>query len=205
MFNLPGRVASFGRASDGGTRGFFAAVVDDPAAVNVDDPSAAVRLAREAFRGHELPVVMKLIAGMERAEHLFFDTVSQIRMNRWYDGRVALVGDSAYAPSFLSGQGTGIAVIGAYVLATELASHADPVQAFAAYDATIRSFIERNQAIALRTKPSNVLPRDAQALRERNLRYRAMPWLRRLHLTRFVTRGVGDIATSLDLAGYGIA
>jgi 2-polyprenyl-6-methoxyphenol hydroxylase-like FAD-dependent oxidoreductase len=40
------------------------------------------------------------------------DTVSQIRMDRWSTGKVTLVGDAAYAPSFLSGQGTSLALVG---------------------------------------------------------------------------------------------
>lgn len=53
-------------------------------------------------------------------------------MTTWHKGRVALVGDSAYCPSFLSGQGTSVALIGAFVLASELVANPDPEQAFVA-------------------------------------------------------------------------
>lgn len=43
-------------------------------------------------------------AAVRAADDLVFDMVSQIRMPRWADGRVALVGDAAYAPSFLTGR-----------------------------------------------------------------------------------------------------
>ncbi|MFJ2864322.1 FAD-dependent monooxygenase [Kitasatospora sp. NPDC087314] len=69
-------------------------------------------------------------------------------MPTWARGRVALVGDAAYATSFLSGQGSSVALVGAYLLAGELATHADHADAFAAYEQKARHFVERNQALA---------------------------------------------------------
>jgi 2-polyprenyl-6-methoxyphenol hydroxylase and related FAD-dependent oxidoreductases len=73
-------------------------------------------LVERAFAGDgwEVP---RLLAAMRTADDLFFDSVSQIRMTSWTKGRVALVGDAGYAPSFLSGQGSSLAVVGAYQLA----------------------------------------------------------------------------------------
>lgn len=48
--------------------------------------------------GWETP---RLVDAMGHASDLFFDTVSQIRMPMWSSGRVALVGDAAFAPSFM--------------------------------------------------------------------------------------------------------
>ncbi|MFC8879268.1 FAD-dependent oxidoreductase, partial [Streptomyces ardesiacus] len=59
-----------------------------------------------------------------------------------------LAGDAAHATSFISGQGSSVALVGAYVLAGELATHADHADAFAAYERLIRPFAERNQALA---------------------------------------------------------
>ncbi len=67
-----------------------------------------------------------MVAAMRDTDDLFFDTAGQIRMPRWTQGRAALVGDAAYAPSFLTGQGTSLALSGAYVLAHALAAHRDP-------------------------------------------------------------------------------
>ena len=52
---------------------------------------------------------------------LYFDRVSQIRMPKWSQGRIALVGDAAYCVSLVAGQGSALAMTGAYVLAGELA------------------------------------------------------------------------------------
>src|SRR5262245_52023059 len=70
-------------------------------------------------QGWQLPRLMKEV---ERAQDFYFDSVSQIRMLTWSRGRIALVGDAAYAPSLASGQGTSLALVGAYVLAGELSA-----------------------------------------------------------------------------------
>src|SRR5262249_24578464 len=63
-------------------------------------------------------------------------------------GRVGLLGDAAFSSSPLSGQGTGLALVGAYLLAGELAGAGwDPAAGFAGYEARMRSFVEANQEI----------------------------------------------------------
>lgn len=138
---------------------------------------------------------------MADADDLYFDTVSQIRMPSWSTGRVTLAGDAAFAPSFLSGQGTSLALIAAHTLAAELA--ADPLNprtAFLAYERRLRPFVERNQALALRSG-SNVLPRTARDLRRRNLKFRAAPWLQRLGLLNVLSSAhVRDASNDFALA-----
>jgi 2-polyprenyl-6-methoxyphenol hydroxylase-like FAD-dependent oxidoreductase len=111
--------------------------------------------------------VSRLVEAMQSADDLFSDTVSQIHMPRWSSGRVVLVGDAAHAPSFLSGQGTSLALVGAYVLAGELASHSNPVEAFASYERIVRPFVEANQALAS-SGGSILLPRSQEELDRRN-------------------------------------
>jgi 2-polyprenyl-6-methoxyphenol hydroxylase-like FAD-dependent oxidoreductase len=115
--------------------------------------------------GWEVP---RLLEAMRRAEDLYSDTVSQTRMPVWSSRRVALVGDAAYAPSFRSGQGTSLALVGAYVLAGELASQADPTDAFAAYERITRPFVEANQALAIEGNGYILLPRTPQEVEARN-------------------------------------
>ncbi|GCE46237.1 2-polyprenyl-6-methoxyphenol hydroxylase-like FAD-dependent oxidoreductase [Thermosporothrix hazakensis] len=68
--------------------------------------------------GWQIP---RLLKDVWDAPDFYFDSVSQIHMDRWSAGRIALLGDAAYCPSPASGQGTSLALIGAYVLAGELA------------------------------------------------------------------------------------
>jgi 2-polyprenyl-6-methoxyphenol hydroxylase-like FAD-dependent oxidoreductase len=140
---------------------------DDPSLGADPDVEQQLKRTEAVFAdgGWEVP---RLLKAMRRAEDLHFDTVSQIRMPVWCSGRVALVGDAAYAPSFLSGQGTSLALVGAYVLAGELASHDDPSDAFAAYERIIRPFVEANQALAIEGNGYLLLPRTPQELEARN-------------------------------------
>ncbi len=91
----------------------------------------------------------RLLELMESAEDFYFDSVSQVKMSRWSAGRTVLLGDAAYCASPLSGMGTGMAVVGAYVLAGELAeADGDYRLAFIKYEALMREFVEKCQGIA---------------------------------------------------------
>jgi 2-polyprenyl-6-methoxyphenol hydroxylase-like FAD-dependent oxidoreductase len=105
--------------------------------------------------GWETP---RLLAALQAAPDLYFGEIAQIKMPRWSLGRVALVGDAGYCPSPRSGQGTSLALVGAYLLAAELAACGNDYSgAFMRYEERMRPFVERNQAIALRsrTDPGN--------------------------------------------------
>jgi len=91
-----------------------------------------------------------ILAALERSEDLYFDPVSQIRMERWSHGRVGLLGDAAFAVSLLAGQGSALAMTAAYVLAGELAKDDAPPAAFARYEALLRRYIQEKQRAAER-------------------------------------------------------
>jgi 2-polyprenyl-6-methoxyphenol hydroxylase-like FAD-dependent oxidoreductase len=109
-----------------------------------------------------------ILAMLPSCSDLYFDSVSQIRMDRWSTGRVALLGDAAFCPSLLAGQGTAFAMIAAYVLAGELdRAHGDFARAFKNYDTTLRTFIESKQQSAPRFG-SWLVPRTKGGLFLRN-------------------------------------
>ncbi|MGW5421984.1 FAD-dependent monooxygenase [Streptomyces sp. NPDC003943] len=85
----------------------------------------------------------RLLDDMRHAPDFYFDSVAQVRMDSWTRGRVAVVGDAACCPSSLSGMGSGLALVGAYVLAGELAAAGgDHTVAFARYEAEMRAYAE---------------------------------------------------------------
>ncbi len=91
----------------------------------------------------------RLLKAMAEAPDFYFDAMAQIRMDRWSAGRVALVGDAGYCASPLSGQGTSMALVGAYVLASELGKAAgDHSAAFAVAERRLRPYVSLNQALA---------------------------------------------------------
>ena len=147
--NTPGRIAGW-YAVGGQARSTAFLAFASPTELPFDphDVDQQRRLVTTAFAdaGWDVP---RMLTALRTADDVFFDSVSQIRMPRWSAGRVALVGDSAYAPSFLSGQGTSMALVGAYVLAGELArAEGDHRAAFGAYEWRLRPFVRRNQDLA---------------------------------------------------------
>ncbi|RJQ68372.1 FAD-dependent oxidoreductase [Pseudonocardiaceae bacterium YIM PH 21723] len=87
-----------------------------------------------------------LLDQLDTAKDFYFDSISQVYLPSWSTGRVALLGDAAYCPAATSGQGTNLAIIGAYVLAGELAkADGDHTIAFPAYERVLRDFVEGNQ------------------------------------------------------------
>ncbi|KAI3140443.1 hypothetical protein CBS147326_2144 [Penicillium roqueforti] len=84
----------------------------------------------------------RFIEGMDTTENWFCQNIVQIKTDTWHSGRVVLLGDAAYCPSPLSGMGTSSGLVGAYVLAGELARSDDLSQAFQNYHQKMRPFID---------------------------------------------------------------
>ncbi|MEU7479591.1 FAD-dependent monooxygenase [Lentzea sp. NPDC042327] len=167
LWNEPGRAAALYAVGEEPTvHGFLSFTRAEAPFGAFHDPLAQRDLVAEVFAGDgwEVP---RLVAAMRSAEDLFFDTVSQIRMPHWSSGRVALVGDAAYAPSFLTGQGSSLALVGAYVLAGHLGTAPDHAAAFAAYERGTRPFVEANQNL-VREGDAELFPGTAEALAARN-------------------------------------
>ncbi|MBG0563955.1 FAD-dependent monooxygenase [Actinoplanes aureus] len=119
-----------------------------PIAYDYRDLDAQRRLLAERFAGMRWEVP-RLLDGMWKAPDFYFDAMAQIKMDSWARGRVALLGDAGYCASPLSGQGTSLALVGAYLLAAELAAAGgDHVAGFAGYERRMRPFVAANQALA---------------------------------------------------------
>ncbi|GIF69554.1 hypothetical protein Ais01nite_75890 [Asanoa ishikariensis] len=86
--------------------------------------------------------VPELLDRLVAADDLYFDAVSEVRLDSWSRGRVALLGDAASCVS-LFGDGSSLAMAGASTLAAALA--ADPSHAFAAYESTHRKLVAPKQ------------------------------------------------------------
>ncbi|MFI5843007.1 FAD-dependent monooxygenase [Catenuloplanes sp. NPDC051500] len=117
--------------------------------------------ARMADFGWSTP---RILAHLDDTPDFYLDQVAQVVMDRWSDGRVALLGDAAFSPSPFSGGGTGLALIGAYLLAGELAAAGwDPQAGYAGYERLMRPIVEANQEIGrLHVQSRAVRPPDAE-------------------------------------------
>jgi 2-polyprenyl-6-methoxyphenol hydroxylase-like FAD-dependent oxidoreductase len=120
----------------------------DPIEYDHRDTAAQKRLVAERVTGFggDVPGFIERMWG---AEDFYFDSMAQIRMDTWSAGRVVLVGDAAHCAAPTSGQGTSLALVGAYVLAYELGRTPDDhALAFARYESRMRPFVEANQELA---------------------------------------------------------
>lgn len=124
----------------------------EPLDYDYRDVTAQKRILQDRL-GEAGWVLPELLGHMWEAKDFHLDSMSQIHMDSWSSGRVVLLGDAGYCGSPLSGQGTSMAMVGAYVLAGELAvAGGDHVAAFAAYERELREYVRRNQELAYTNK-----------------------------------------------------
>jgi 2-polyprenyl-6-methoxyphenol hydroxylase-like FAD-dependent oxidoreductase len=162
------------------------------------DTAQQRKLLREAFAGEgwEVP---RLLEAMWDAPDFYFDAVSQVHMDSWSNQRAVLVGDAAYCASPMSGQGTGLALVGAYVLAGELtAAGGDHPTAFARYEQQLRGYVERNQKSA-KGNATAFVPRTRGRIWFRNQNVRALPYV---PWKGAITGGPQKTANAITLQDY---
>ena len=158
--------------------------------------AAQKAILRKTFAGDgwELP---RILAALDTCNYLYFDRVSQIRMDAWSHGRVALVGDAGFCVSLLAGQGSSLAMTAAYILAGELATSPNwPQEAFRRYEERLRPFIHAKQQAAVRFAAAFV-PRTGFGVFFRNQVIKAfqLPAIARIAIGR-------DIRDQLELPRY---
>lgn len=74
---------------------------------------------REIFAGSGW-ITDDLCAAMMESDNFYLERLGVIKNITWSKGRAVLVGDAAYGASALTGMGTTIAMVGAYILAKEI-------------------------------------------------------------------------------------
>ncbi len=148
---VDGRGATLKPGRDG-QLGAYLGIQKKPEGENDWSVEQQCRFIREQFAndGWEFP---RILQAMDEADDFYFDVLRQVHMERWSDGRVVLTGDAAWCPTPLSGIGTTLAIVGAYVLAGELANTLikaqarQPVEAFEAYERVMRPFVKEGQGL----------------------------------------------------------
>jgi 2-polyprenyl-6-methoxyphenol hydroxylase-like FAD-dependent oxidoreductase len=107
------------------------------------------QLLREHFADMNWEVP-RLLAELDDTPAFYFDSITQLRLGTWSRGRVTLVGDAGYCPGPAVGGSTSMAVVGAYILAGELATHApDHSAGFGAYEREIGRYVKRSRTFAV--------------------------------------------------------
>jgi 2-polyprenyl-6-methoxyphenol hydroxylase-like FAD-dependent oxidoreductase len=109
-----------------------------------------------------------ILSAVEQVEDIYFDSISQIRMDVWAKGKVALIGDAAACPSLIAGEGAGFALAEAYVLAGELHQHgSDTGAAITRYQARLKAVVARKQKHA-ESLAASFVPRTELGVRVRD-------------------------------------
>jgi 2-polyprenyl-6-methoxyphenol hydroxylase-like FAD-dependent oxidoreductase len=140
-----------------------------------------------------------LLDRMDEADDFYFDTCSQVLMDTWFNGRVALLGDAAFCASPISGQGTSLAVVGAYILAGELAASAgDHTVAFTRYEQQLRGWVEATQKMG-RDNAKRFTAGNRIELFLKNQLIRIMPYLPGKAL---IMRHMLEVVNGIDLPDY---
>jgi 2-polyprenyl-6-methoxyphenol hydroxylase-like FAD-dependent oxidoreductase len=176
LINSPGKTAGLYSARGNTEAKALFYFASQPLEYDRRDVAVQKQIVTKTFDGEgwEVPT---LLAGMRRAPDFYFDSVSQIKLDSYSTGRIALVGDAGYCASPLSGMGTSLGVVGAYVLAGELhAAAGDHVRAFGEYDAVMREFVEACQKQGV-DGAKWFIPRSRWFAAFRNLNFRLLPYL----------------------------
>lgn len=172
MYSEPGRMLAL-RPERGGSAKVMLAFADTGMDVDLRDTASQKRLLHKVFEGMGWRSE-ELLAAVDADPDFHLDTVSQVRMPAWSHGRVALLGDAGYCGSPLTGMGTSLALVGAYILAGELARAAgDHAAAFARYEQLMRPYVAASHTLP----PGGVngfLPKGRMMLRMRVLSARMM-------------------------------
>ncbi|MFW6600050.1 FAD-dependent monooxygenase [Propionibacteriaceae bacterium Y2011] len=157
--------ASFAYSVDDGTDARALMIFRDPEAPSIPhrDTARQVEFVQDAYRDVDPALLPFPLAAAATADDFYFDPISQIRMNTWSHGRVTLIGDAAYSPGPAVGGGTALAIVGAYVLANELAlADGYHVSAFANTERVMGPSIRQSRKVGPSTL-QQLVPQSAAA------------------------------------------
>jgi 2-polyprenyl-6-methoxyphenol hydroxylase-like FAD-dependent oxidoreductase len=167
MYNLPGKMAGIYRSGNHAQAKAYLIFRSGPLTYDYRDVDEHRRLVSHAFAGETSWRIKELLAAALADPDFYFDALSQVQMDSWTAGRVALVGDAAWCASPASGAGAELALVGAYRLAGELAAAAgDHRLAFPRYQDSLRDLVRKKQQIAPNVRL--MVPKTAGGRRVRN-------------------------------------
>ncbi|WP_155358242.1 FAD-dependent monooxygenase [Acrocarpospora macrocephala] len=177
MYGVPGKTVGVYSARNNTEAKALFHFGSPPLTYDRRDVQQQKKILAEAFDGvgWETP---RLLAAMGDAPDFYFDSISQVHLDTWSRGRVALLGDAAYSPSPLSGMGTGLAIVGAYVLAGELAAAGGDHRAgFAGYQEAMRDYVAGCQKAGQGVAKWTVPPENRFLAWFINQNYRLLPYI----------------------------
>ncbi|WP_328608604.1 FAD-dependent monooxygenase [Amycolatopsis sp. NBC_00345] len=196
-YNAPGRrVVLLRPDNQGTTRASLSFLTPQSGLERLQFPAQKEFLRHHyADAGWETP---RVLGNMGDSTDFYFESVGQMYLKQWSRGRIAAVGDAAYCASPLSGMGTSLALVGAYVLAGELSRHQDHHDAFRSYETIMRPYVDQAQ------KVSWIAPRLASPKTRAGIRLLTTVAGLATHprVSRLATRFTNPPSDAIDLPTY---
>jgi 2-polyprenyl-6-methoxyphenol hydroxylase-like FAD-dependent oxidoreductase len=171
MYNVPYKQVAVYSNKESQTTTFF--IFTSPEKLPYSGVEKQKQILKSEFEhsGWKCP---ELLSEMDSATDFYFDSISQIMMEKWSKGRVSLVGDAGYCPSLLSGKGSTLAMVGAYILAGELKeANGNYQEAFKQYGILFKPFMDNKQKAA-RFFAKSFIPKSNFGIWLRNKIFRLM-------------------------------
>jgi 2-polyprenyl-6-methoxyphenol hydroxylase-like FAD-dependent oxidoreductase len=170
LYNTPGRLVSIHPTTGRSLAAFIFRGPDMPDLDYRDTPRHK-QIVTDAYAGAgwRVPQLLDLV---RTADDLYFDAVSKVQLPSWTTGRITLAGDAAACVSLL-GDGSSLAMAGAYTLAESLAAHRDHAEALRHYEVRHRTLVEPKQRNVGRAA-AMLVPKTRLGLAVRNLGAKAM-------------------------------
>jgi len=202
MFQAAGGLnASLRPSHDAATAKAGLAFRSEPLEYDRRDPDAQRALLAERFRDAGW-YCDELLSAAAESDDFYFDDFVQVHMDTWSAGRITLCGDAGYCASPLSGMGTSLALVGAYVLAGELGpaaalDAAGIAPALRRYETVMRPYVDRCQDL-----PGGLDGYAPMSERQIAGAASAMKWVQRWPLRLYAARKWFATAESIDLPDY---
>ncbi len=197
LYSVPGKTASLFSSTDAANAIAQLYFTAPPARYDPHDAGQQKEIVTRHFAGlgWQVPRLLQEMAG---APDFYFDTTSQIHMDKWSNERVALIGDAGYAAG-PGGNGTGTAVVAAYILAAELAAaRGDYQAAFGHYEQRLRGYVAGGQKQAVGGQ-AFLAPPTWRKIRQRNRFFKMLPYL---PVKGLIRRAATKTATAITLPRY---
>lgn len=173
MYNVPYKQVAIYSNKENQTWTFFIFTSPQKLSYQHHDIEQQKQILKTEFEnsGWKCPL---LLSEIDSTKDFYFDSISQVKMENWYNGRITLAGDACYCPSLLSGKGSTLAMVGAYILAGELKQAGGNYrEAFMQYEKVFKPFMEKKQKAA-RFFAKSFIPKSNFGIWLRNMVFRLM-------------------------------
>lgn len=191
MYNVPYKQVAVYSYSGNKTATFFVFASPEKLSYGHHDIEKQKQILKNEFMntGWKCP---ELLSKIDSASDFYFDSISQIKMENWSNGRITLVGDACYCPSLLSGKGSTLAIVGAYILAGELEeARGNYKTAFDNYEKILKPFMLKKQKDA-QAFARSFIPKSNFGIWLRNKVFKLMSvsFFSKIFLTQFEDKGL---------------